>query len=424
MRLSFFLLLLSFGACFAPPLKFRPEDVKERSLPRYLGLKDTNQIAVIKISENLDRHWYVAYNTEQDSCRLFFFQTEKPREAPLELHFPGKSPGKISKLLFEDITHDGENELILEIKYDYGLTFQGRDLIIYQHPFATEAGKRKIIFNFDLKRVWGQIDSFDNDFGMPHESFNVENDAQASYTEDMIRIRGTIQTKPKHALTYKWDEAIKQFKLISEEAMHEATEEEAHGTVGNFKGKKILTPVTSHEKDCKSYVLEDEAGHPIDLPKRIKQALLCSRVVGISPNGQYLVYTSMQNNRIELLDLDTDTEHTLLENYQAHEGVSEIIWSSGQYRALAFVAVDHENYPDNTRLVIYQIGRKGQNRQRYFDLPILYTCEQHSGFCAPVKDYDFRFGPGTSLLYRFQNTENPKNDYKTLNLDFLKQMPN
>ena len=396
------ILLFSLGfstGCFEPPRKFMAKEAKEKSQFLFFEIRDTNDIGAVKVSENVHSHWWVTYNKIQDSCRLFMFHMERPHEPPIRMTFPHKRPGFFRSIHFEDLTSDGEYELLLEIKYDYGLVYQGTDLLIIQHPFSDS--KRREVFNFPLERVYQAVDTFDADFGTPHYNNRTEYKAKATYYEDIILLRGVIKGRNNHLLEYKWDDKTEQFRLLRDQDLKEADEEGRHGHVAlRRSGQRSLVQVSSHEPECKSFVLEDAQGHVIDLPHRIEEALLCTQVAGLAPGGRYLVFSDRRRRTLEFYDTENNESQVLLANLDAHEGISEILWSSGQQRQLAFVALDAEEYPENTRLFIYHIDLQGRLSRQTYDLAMNTVCEPHTGFCAPEKDYDWRFGPNNSILYR------------------------
>ncbi len=408
------LLLLVVGiaavGCSDPNRRIRPETIKRMAIKNFQekGIKhivDTADVGVLLINKGPIDKWYVAYNKTQTQPALFLYHISNADENPHFLPLMGKTEGKIQHIDFENTTNDDNYELAVEIHYDYDMAYQARELVIIRNPFKNPASE---IFSFPYEQVWESIDTFDTVYGLPNHKKRIENMASYEFFDGYILLKGIINKRKNHILEYLWDKTTQQFVLVLDENYHEADEEAAHGHVAKLKGNKILVEVFSHEDNCTAYILEDENGHVIDIEKRIHDELLCSPVAGLSDDGHYLIYTDQHLNAVCLYDIEQQKNRKLLSNFNTYEGVSELVWAKGKNPRFAYVTVNHEEILDNTQLYIFTLlSATGELIAKRYKVPIYYQCDL-DGYCAPKKDYHYRFENYNQFIYRTEATGNWK----------------
>lgn len=400
--------------CFSAERELSEAMAKEQALHFFKEIKDTTDIGITKISQDNHNHWFVAYNKTHTTPHLFLFHSEEPNEAAHDISLKHKNIAAVEAVYFEDVTYNGEYELIIELHYDYDIAYQGREFLIYQHPFDT-SGRTREIFSFMFEQVWETIDSFDNAYGTPMHSQRIENHASFNFFEGFILIKGIVDSHKNHLVEYKWDKALQQFRIEIDEDLHEAEEEEHAGNVVHkVKGTKVLLEVNAHEEGCRAFLIEDIGHHVIEIQKKIHDALLCSPITSLSTNGRYLVYTDQKTSSLSFYDFETSQEHQLVQDIGTYEGISEVIWAAKKMR-FAFILVNPEELLENTQVLIYDIDKEGKLDRHVYDLEIYYECDLE-GLCAPLKDYDFRFSSSGNFIYKHNNTGNTLEDFAVLKL--------
>lgn len=376
-------------------------DIKEVAIKHFQeknfhSIKDTSDIHVKLIRTGLKDEWYVAFNAVMSPPALFLYHISDPNELPHYIPLNNKFEGIIEHVDFENVTNDEDYELVIELHFDYGLAYQGREIIILRHPFGNPAYE---IFSFPFEQVWESIDSFDNRYGLPQHSKRVENHSFYEFFEGYILIKGTINYKENHLLEYKWNRTNEEFLLILDEELHEANEEEDKGgLVHKIKGTKILVEVNAYEEDCIAYLLEDTRGHVIDIPEKIHDELLCSQVTSLSSDGRYLIYTNLIDNAICLYDIEQKRDKTILPDFNSYEGVSEVVWAPGKPTRFAFISVNHEELLENTNIHIFSFDTQQQLHKKVYPTKVHYECDL-KGICVPLKDYNYQFKRNNLFVY-------------------------
>lgn len=395
--LVFGLFFCSFWACDAP-LSLSIAEAKQRAQKEF-RLKDTLGVGIKQVMQDSEHHWLVAYNKVHRLPAIYLFRAENAREHSHHISLKHKQKAKITDLHFEDVTYDGNLELLVYLHYDFDLSYQGKELVIFRYPFDTL--RQEEIFSFPLQQQWEHVDSFDQKYGLPLHERRIDYLVTPEFFEGNILLRGTIEGRHNHLLEFSWDKGIEEFKKVLDEDVHEE-EEEAHkgGVVGKLKGAKRLFEVVAHEDDCKAYIIEDVGGHVIKLPKNIHDALLCSPITSLSNDGHYLLYMDHPHNQFRLYDFNADKQQIMIPQLSTLEGLSTVIWRKKNGRlSCLFVAVNFEEYSQKTALYFCEEQKEGPWSIQVFDLPIHYECNP-SGECAPLKDYHFKLGPRKNFLYR------------------------
>ena len=415
-RIIYFLFLfVLLQACTFKALRLNKEDVKINALKtfqahQHFAIKDTHDIGIKQIKSDNNNEWFVAYNTVTAPPALLIYHVNKPDEAPHYISLAHKKPAKIDHVDFENITNDSNYELLVELHYDFDLSYQGREILILRKPFEADVSE---IFNYPFEQVWAQIDSFDNTYGLPANSRRVENHADYEIAEGHLILRGVLSYRKNHLMEYRWDNKKEAFVLVFDKDLHESDDEEAHGgIVHKTKGSKRLLEVNAHEDGCKGYVVEDLAGHVIDVGHRIHDELLCSNTTALSDDGHYLIYTDNKDNCVELYDFLTSTNKCILPNLVNYEGVSEVIWTTKKPLRFAFITFNPEEHIKQTRIHVFTQDKAEHFIYKSYDYLVNYSCDPVLGQCAPQKDYDFAFQGYDKLRFR-RDAESPM---KVLNL--------
>jgi hypothetical protein len=409
------LLLLVLTTACDTPIALSISEAKRRALIEIGTLKDTTQIGVVQVMQDSSNHWLAAYNEAQTTPSVFLFRVENAQEHSHAFRMRHKQDAKISKILFEDITYDGELEMLVYLHFDYDLSYQGRELIIYKKPFDTIDNKE--VFTFPLEQSWEHIESFDSVYGVPEHRKRVENHVTAEFFEGKILIKGTINGKKHHMLEYEWDDFSESFKKILDEDLHEEGDESLNkGVVAKVKGSKILLEVSAHEPGCRAFILEDVKGQVLQLEEDLKEALHCSPVTSLSEDGRFLVYMNKDKDELQLYDFEKDERITLLKKLEAMEGISDIVWYQQKGRNdLAFVAVNMDEFEANSRIYLWRFRNK-EWKSKYYDRMVYFECD-FDGICAPQQTYDYRFSKSGNFLYRQDNKGHSKEDFVVLKLE-------
>ncbi|BDS09494.1 hypothetical protein [Aureispira anguillae] len=376
-------------------------DIKEVAVQHFrekgfYAIRDTADIHVKLIKTGLADEWYVAFNAVMSRPALFLYHISDPKEPPHYIPLTNKSEGIIEHVDFENVTNDEDYELVIDLHFDYGLAYQGREIVILRHPFGNPAYE---IFSFPFEQVWESIDSFDNQYGLPQHSKRVENRSFYEFFEGYILIKGTVNYRDNHLLEYKWDRIHEEFLLILDEELHEVNEEEDKGgIVHKVKGNKILVEVNAHEEGCIAYLIEDAQGHVIEIPKKIHDELLCSQVTSLSPNGRYLIYTNLASNAICIYDIEQQKNKTILKDFNSYEGVSEVVWAPHKPIRFGFISVNQEEFLENTTIYIFSFDADGELYQKNYPIKVHYECDLE-GICVPLKDYNYKFERNNLFVY-------------------------
>ena len=408
-------LLLMLFACEAP-IALSIAEAKRRALIEFKVLKDTSQLGLVEIAQDSQNHWFAVYNRVQVPSCIYLFKVEQAKKLNHAISLRHKQDAFVEKLVFEDVTHDGDMELLVYLHYDYDLSYQGRELIIFKDPF--DSTNFQEIFAFTLEQVWEHIESFDSMYGVPKHRKRVENHATVEFFEGKILVKGVIDGRKHHFVEFEWDEFNEGFKKILDEDLHEEEEENKNNNsnaVAKVKGSKILLQINAHEHGCKAYLVEDAGRHVLKLPPHIHDALYCSRITSLSDNGRYLVYTDLKKNRLAIYDFEKNIDATLVDNLSATEGVSEIAWYTAKGQQLmAFVVVNLDEYEHDTQIHYRVFDPKKENwKETIYDRKVIFECD-FDGYCTPQKEYDFRFSESGSFLFRYKKTGNSLDDFAIL----------
>lgn len=394
--------------------KLSSSDIKEVAVKHFQekgfrNIRDTGDVHVKLIRTGLEDEWFVAFNAVMSKPALFLYHISDPNELPHYIPLTNKSEAIIEHVYFENVTNDEDYELVIELHFNYGLAYQGREITVIRHPFSIPAYE---IFSFPFEQVWESIDSFDNRYGLPQHSKRVENHCFYEFFEGFILVKGVINYRDNHLLKYKWEPSNQEFLLILDEELHEMSEEEDKGgIVHKVKGNKILVTVNAHEDGCIAYLLEDARGHVIDIPKNIHDELLCSQVTSLSANGRYLIYTDLSLNAICLYDIEQKRNKPILKDFDSYEGVSEVVWAPSKPLRFAFISVNQEELLENTNIHIFTFASPENFYKKVYPKKVYYECDL-DGICTPKKDYNYQFKHNNLFVY----TPNVDGEFKGLKL--------
>lgn len=411
------LLVWAMQSCYNPYLPFTGEEVRRRVTDSFPDITDTLGVGVLTLSQNAHAHWFVAYNKLQTFPRIYLYHTENRDEPPHKIVIK-RPQASIENIELVDVTYDGVYEMLIWLKYDYDLSFQGEEIIILQNPFDTVVQNVREIFSYPLHQAWERIDTFDTENGMPVHFKKVENDAVIEYYEDIIELHGTIEFKKHHFLKFRWRTEDGQFEKIADEDLHEAEEEEkTHKHIlAKATDNKMLLEVVAHDGGCRSFVVENTQGHVVDIPPFLHDALLCSPITSLSNNGRYLVFTNRRTRQLQVYDFLTKHTHTLLSHVHTTEGISEMAWSLGKTPRIACIVINPEEYIYNTRIYVFDLHEKREPTVRYHDVRVYYECNAREGACVVAKDYDFRFNNVGNFVYRIAKEGSGSTEFAILDL--------
>ena len=395
---------LIYSACVYEKMPFKPEEIKRRILDTFPTLQDTSFIGLTNLSQNTNAHWTLVYNKEQMPPFIYIYDAEDRLVPPKRL-FIKRPDCIVEKVLLNDVNQDGALELLVYLYYDYGISYKGREVVIYANPFDTETHKVKEIFTHPLEQIWKKIDSFDMEYGIPKHSERVGVEMTIEYFEQIIQLRGTYETKKNVLREFKWSTDKQFFELLKHEELHEAIEVIQVDTIALAAAKnRILLEVVAHELDCRSFVLEDNQGRALPIPQHIKEALYCSPVTSIAPNGEYLIYTNKAKKTLDVYEFATQRNSTLIDKIGAIEGISDIAWIMHN-KALyaACILVNPEEYLYNTKVAIFKMQYNAPPQIKLYDKSAWYICNARTGSCTPRIDEDYNFNNKGGFTYRLRD---------------------
>lgn len=397
---------------------FRPEEVQKRIVDSFAEITDTAFIGVVSLSQDAENHWLIAYNEEQAPAVLYMYDATDRTKKPHILRIK-RAPCWVEKVQLNDVTHDGVAELVVFLRYDYGISFQGREIVVYENPFDSVASNIHDIFSHPLLQVWERIDSFESEFGMPRKANTKGTDMSVEIFEDVIQLRGLYEKQKNKLREFKWSKEKHIFELVRDEQLHEASEEEKDRPQVQARSDegKVLLEVVAHDAGCRSFVLENKSGSVVDLPDYVRNALLCSPVTALSPDGRYLVYTNRAGRMLEYYDFVQKRPRPLLERIGAVEGISDIVWAQANKQLYAAcILTNPEEYLYNTRIYIFKISANGVVTPYTYDQPAWYVCRSRTGTCIARKDDDFRFNNKNNFVYRVRRGEQMTEEFATIEL--------
>jgi hypothetical protein len=412
------LLLLLAAGCTNEKMAFKPEEIKKRIVDSFADIIDTANIGLVYLSQNADNHWAIAYNKEQTQAVIYMYDAEDRLKPPHILRLQ-RAPCSIDKIELNDATHDGIFEMIVYARFDYGLSFQGRQIIIYANPFDSAASNIKEIFSHDIEQTWVKIDSFDSEYSTPIKRKIVGTEMSVELFEDIILLRGTFETQRNTLREYKWSPDKQIFELIANEQLHEATEEEKNKPhlIAQTETGKLLLEVVAHDFGCRSFVVETSSGAMVDLPPLVQNALSCSPVTALSPDGNFLIFTNRARRSLDVYNFATGEIKMLVERIAALEGLSDIVWSvQNKHIFAACIIANPEEYLYNTRIFVFQLRRDAPHLVTHYDEPAWYLCRSRTGTCTPTIEEDFRFNNKGNFVYRLRNGNAPSQEFGLITL--------
>lgn len=412
-RQSFYLLILlgTLGSCMDPNVPLSLREIKLEAVTHYPNIVDTMGIGALKLSESPESHWWITYNKLPDSPRIYLFHSENPREPAHPIILSNRPICAITRLNFDDITYDGQYELMLELSYDHYESYQGREVVIFRYPF--DSLNHTEVFSYPLEQRWRHIDSFDAKFGNPKVTERVENDATLEYFDGRIRLKGTLDNRMHHLIEYVWlpNQEIFQKQIDRELELAQAIREDTSRQLPD--GFRQLVEVQSLQFGCRAFIIEDENRNAIALPPSVKSSLECAETASLSPDERYLIYTNSNKQTVNLYDLRDGRSHILHRYLNTLEGVSEVTWSNSKYQLGALVLVNVDEFETDSKLFILSLPKNGKASWNSYDLPIHFECDP-KGRCTPEADFDFFFTK-KEIMYRERGSSVEQSRFKRFN---------
>jgi hypothetical protein len=414
----FWLSLLMMGGCINEKMAFKPEEIKKRIVDSFVDIVDTADIGLVKLSQNADKHWAIAYNKQQTSSVIYMYDAEDRLQPPHILRLR-RAACSIDKIELNDATHDGIFEMVVYVRYDYGLSFQGREVIVYANPFDSLASNIKEIFAHPIEQAWMKIDTFDAEYGTPVTKKRIGTEMSIELFEDIILLRGTFEEQRNILREFKWSPDKQIFELVRNEQLHEVSEEEKNKPklVAQAETGKILLEVVAHDFGCRSFVVETADGAMVELPQIVYNSLSCSPVTALSPNGNFLIFTNRARRSLDVYNMATGEIKILVERIAALEGLSDIVWTVQNKHVFAACIISNpEEYLYNTRIFVFQLRFDAPHLITTYDEPAWYLCRSRTGTCTPTIEEDFRFNNKGNFVYRLRNGDAPSQDFGQITL--------
>lgn len=393
--LVLFLLLACATACTPPELK--PSAIRRTAAKHYPNLADTAQLGLTRFSPRPGTTWWVVYNRFPDTARLLFYRS--PKNTPLyRINYYDKPPCAITNVRVADNEGDGSFDLWVELLFDYGVSYQRRETHLYRHPFDPDLLDE--VLEVTTFETWNHVETFDT-LDNPQYKNNIYFDAALLPAASGFTLEGTIAGKRDEILEYAWDSLLQRYVPAEERKLlrHPRVLGAANGVA---RGGKILRRVDPWRPECQTYQLLDAKARPLPLPAAVGQALECTDVAGLSPQGRYLVYEDSARAHLCLYDTEAKKTTVLLRYAAALEGVSQIVWSPSGKR-FATVIVNHEELPDDTAILLFELLPDGRCTLQKRPAKVRYDCAGHR--CAAIPGQDFRFEGENAVRYRSYRQE-------------------
>lgn len=411
----FSLFMLIFSACFYEKMPFRPEEIKRRVLDSFPQLLDTAFVGLVNLSENAHSHWTLAYNKEQMAPFIYIYDAED-RLVPVKKLQVKRPDCSIEKIQLNDVNQDGLLEMLVYLYYDYGISYKGREVLIYANAFDSIPTRVKEIFSHPLEQVWKKIDSFDMEYGLPQHTSKTGVEMSIEFFEEIIQLRGTYENVKNVLREYKWSKEKRIFELMKHEELHEVIATQTHDSTTVQLGKnRILLEVVAHELGCRSFVLQDHQGITLALPQLIVDALYCSPVTALSPNGEFLIFTNKANKTLDVYEFASRKRYTLVDRIGAIEGISDIAFATiNKELYAACILVNPEEYLYNTRIAIFKLKHQSPPEIKLHDKSAWYVCNARTGTCTPRIDEDYNFNKQGAFSFRLRDIDKRLEEFESI----------
>lgn len=409
MRLIFFsIVLLGLYACENPYRGLTDFEIKAAAKERFLLLADTSEIAVVKVEASPGTFYKVAYNTQQDTGRIYFFDDYK-REYSHMISFRKRGECTIEHVDFVDMNRDDLPEMLITLYFKRGIDFRRREFLVYSNPFKRETTKK--VFDKVIFQSWGDILGFDS-LDNPLRDFRYNNDAIVRSEGGDLLIEGLIDGVEGKCETWKYD-LLKDTFILTEVYHHKKLRDESFVFNGDEKGKKQLVPITgSRPPHCNHIQVYDAKERPVFIPKNIVSSLRCTRFARLSPNSKYLIFEDSAKLGLSLYRFSDGKTQQLLSYSSSMEGISDLYWKGDSF---FFIAVNHEEFVQHTRLYICKPTSNGFNIS-YNDVKITYSCDD--GLCHSVLGEDFSYDKGVLKYVSYGNNLEDYTDIQVMKIDF------
>jgi hypothetical protein len=223
LQFSILLCLLFMLSCAASE-EISIFEAKMQSL-KMIGLKnDSTAMGHLHYKDESANHWIVIYSKIKIKPEVFIFNADRKKGFSHRFSPKNRKPGIIEKVELKQLTEDDEPELLLYIHYDYGTSFQGRELIVCQYPFEEKYIMQ--VFAEYYERIYQRSLDFDTKYGMPINELRIERKARFSFYKEKIILKGIIDKKENHRQEYTWNKYKDRFKLTLDEVNVDDVEQE------------------------------------------------------------------------------------------------------------------------------------------------------------------------------------------------------
>lgn len=392
-RLLLFFLPL-WAACHRPTLQ--APDAKVFGKKYFQAIKDTSEMGVLPFHSAIDSNWFVAFNREQDTARVIFFtpRSDTPHHV---LTLRDRPPCAIKGLSFMDVNADGKYDMVLDILFDYGLGYRKKQTLVYEYPF--DEFYTRPILEVQTYEEWNKVTAFDS-LNNPTYVQSITYDASLRMASGQVSLEGLINGTHDLILQYAWDSLRREYHPFTEKNRLRWLRLKGKAD-GNPKGPKRLMQVESEHDGCAVFQLIDKNNRLVPVPPKVGAAMECAGHLSLSPNGRYLVFEDSAQSNLCVLDFNTGSVKTLLKYTETLEGISKPLWSKSG-NSLAVVAINQEEYPENTRVFVYRPSGD-EWPVRAFPVKVRYECE--GDVCTAIPGVDFYFENDKALIYRTYKQE-------------------
>lgn len=184
---------------------------------KILGLRnDSTALGHLHHKDESSNHWIIIYNKIKIKPEIFIFNADRKKGFSHRFSPKNIKPGIIEKVELKQLTENDEPELLLYIHYDYGTSFQGRELIVCQYPFEEKYIMQ--IFAEYFESIYQRSLDFDTKYGMPINELRIERKARFSFYKEKIILKGIIDKKENHRKEYSWNKYKDRYKLTLDTA--------------------------------------------------------------------------------------------------------------------------------------------------------------------------------------------------------------
>ena len=164
------------------------------------------------------------------------------------------------------------------------------------------------------------------------------------------------------------------------------------------------------DASCFSYQIVDDQDEPIELPKHIMEALICSSNIDMTDN----VLTYLDGLTIKLFQINKGMDTELFSMHEGMDGISNPVWSEDRKRIM-FVVINQNQthgYTESARIISLDLDDNMQLKAKQkFDRPVNFIC---GSSCSSLVYQDFKYVKEGIMFRRNINIEKNPGEYELI----------